>query len=55
MPTSTPADNDLLICELQHRVDELLRDNDFMRTECHAKDIAIRVLTERIEELEDES
>ena len=53
-PISPPPDNDLMICELQHRVEELLADNDSMRYELWAKDIAIRVLAERISELENE-
>ena len=61
MKTSTPdvsaahgqPDNDLLICELQHRIQELLEDNDTMRSELWAKDVALRVLAEKIDELEE--
>jgi len=45
-------DNDLLICELQHRVEELLADNDAMRSELWAKDVTLRVLAEKIDDLE---
>ena len=53
MTTSMPDDNDLLICTLQHRVEELMADNDNMRSELWAKDVALRVLAEKIDELEE--
>ena len=54
MTTSMPDDNDLLICTLQHRVEELMADNDSMRSELWAKDVALRVLAEKIDDLEGE-
>jgi hypothetical protein len=55
MTTSTCADNDLLICELQHRVDELLRDNDSLQERLWALNVAIISMAEKIAELEDET
>ena len=46
-------DNDLLICELQHRVDELLADNDSLQERLWALNIAIVSMAEKIAELED--
>ena len=52
MPTSTPADNDLLICELQHRIDELLADNDSLQERLWAMNVALIAMAEKISELE---
>jgi hypothetical protein len=52
-PTSPPPDNDLLICELQHRVDELLADNDSLQERLWALNIAIVSMAEKISELEE--
>ena len=57
MPTSTPAvscpqDNDLLVCELQHRVDELLEDNDSLQERLWAMTTAMVAMAEKISELE---
>ena len=46
-------DQDLTICTLQHRVDELLADNDNLRVQLLAKDRAIVVLTDHIADLEE--
>ena len=46
-------DNDLLICELQHRVEELLADNDSLQERLWALNIAIVSMAEKIAELED--
>jgi len=55
MTNATCEDNDLLICTLQHRVEELMADNDSMRSELWAKDVALRVLAEKIDDLEGEA
>ena len=49
----TDADMDLRVCELQHRVDELLSDNDTLQSQVWAKDRVILILAEKIAELED--
>jgi len=41
-----------LICELQKRIDDLLADNDEMRLECWWKGEALRIVVERLAELE---
>ena len=48
----TTMDADLKLCELQHRIDELLADNDSMREECWSKDQAILAMAEKLSELE---
>ena len=48
-------DNDLLICELQHRVEELLADNDSLQERLWALNVAIISMAEKIAELEDET
>lgn len=40
------------IADLQQRIEDLLADNDTMREELWAKDVALRVMAERIEQLE---
>jgi hypothetical protein len=51
-PTSPPPDNDLMICELQHRVDELLADNDSLQERLWAMTTAMIAMAEKISELE---
>ena len=51
-PTSPPPDNDLLICELQHRVDELLADNDSLQERLWAMTTAMIAMAEKISELD---
>ena len=54
MTLNQHADSDLKLCELQHRVDQLLEDNDSMSLELWAKDRILVMLAERIGELEDQ-
>ena len=51
MQTSTP-DADLLLCELQHRIDELLEDNDSLQERLWASNVAMIALAEKIADLE---
>ena len=54
MPDVNPhEDRDLLVCELQHRVESLLAENDKAREEVFALTKALQVMADRIEELED--
>ena len=50
--TEPPVDNDLLVCELQHRVDELLEDNDSLQERLWAMTTAMVAMAEKISELE---
>ena len=51
MPDLPPLDH---VEELHERIGELLQDNDEMRLQLWAKDEVVRILVERIAELEND-